>query len=429
MQFFKIMGQGILLFTVQKYMLGTIPFVVAAVWIIQKVYLQTSRQLRFLDLEAKAPVYSQFLETLEGLATIRAFGWEKECTVENIIRLEKSMSPLFALYCIQTWLSLVLDLMVAALAVLVVGLAVFFTGTTSGGQIGIALNVVLTFNSVLLRLAEGYTSLETALGAVSRLKNFNEQTTPEDKPGEDHIPDDQWPEKGEIEFRGVTASYGPDALALRNLSMKILPGQKVGICGRTGSGKSSLLSTLVRLLDMDSGTIIIDGLDLRTLPREIIRTRMIAIPQDTFILSETVRINADPGGLVSDALIIAALTKVGLWSVIEPRGGLDENMKKQPLSVGQQQLFCLARAMLRKSRILILDEATSNVDRETDQLMQRIIREEFAGHTIITVAHRLDTILDSDVVAVLDAGALVEFGNPKELLAQETSAFKSLHGQ
>jgi len=210
--------------------------------------------------------------------------------------------------------------------------------------------------------------------------------------------------------------------------MKISPGQKVGICGRTGSGKSSFLSTLLRLLDLDSGSIVIDGQDLSTLPREVVRTRMIAIPQDPFILSESTRLNADPGGKVSDDKIIAALTKVNLWSVIEPRGGLDENMKSQPLSHGQQQLFCLARAMLRTSKILILDEATSNVDRETDQLMQRIIREEFQGHTIITVAHRLDTIEDSDMVAVLDAGALVEFGNPKALLAKD-SFFKSLHGR
>jgi len=137
----------------------------------------------------------------------------------------------------------------------------------------------------------------------------------------------------------------------------------------------------------------------------------------------------DPAGIYEDAAIIAALTKVQLWSIIEPRGGLDENMKAQPLSTGQQQLFCLARAMLRSSKILILDEATSNVDHETDSLMQKIIREEFKEHTIITVAHRLDTILDSDMVAVLDAGALVEFGKPKELLAKEGSVFRSLHGR
>lgn len=189
------------------------------------------------------------------------------------------------------------------------------------------------------------------------------------------------------------------------------------------------MSSLLRLLDLDSGTIVIDGLDVQDLPREILRTRMIAIPQDAFIMNSSVRINADPSCLLLDSQIIAALTKVKLWSIISTRGGLDENMKSQPLSHGQQQLFCLARAMLRTSKILILDEATSNVDRETDLLMQRIIREEFAQHTILTVAHRLDTIVDSDMVAVMDAGRLVEFGEPKELLAREDSHFRSLHGR
>lgn len=429
MQGFKIIAQAILLFSVQVLMLISIPPFMLLVYIIQKIYLQTSRQLRFMDLEAKAPVYSHFLETLEGLSTIRAFGWEAQASKDNIAKLEFAMQPSFLLSVIQRWLNLVLDLVVAGLAILVVWLAVSFRGTTTGGQIGIALNVVLSFNSVLLRLAEGYTQLETGLGAIARLKTFNETTLPEDKPGEDQVPPADWPQKGEIEFRAVNASYGPDALALRNLSMTIHAGQKIGICGRTGSGKSSLLSTLLRLLDLDSGAIFIDGVDLSTLPRETIRTRMIAIPQDPFILSESVRINADPSHLIADEIIIAALEKVGLWTVIEPRGGLEENMKKQPLSVGQQQLFCLARAMLRTSKILVLDEATSNVDRETDLLMQRIIREEFAGHTIVTVAHRLDTILDSDVVAVLDAGALVELGPPGELLEREGSAFKALHGR
>jgi ATP-binding cassette subfamily C (CFTR/MRP) protein 1 len=192
------------------------------------------------------------------------------------------------------------------------------------------------------------------------------------------------------------------------------------------SGKSSLLLTLFRLLELDSGTIFIDGIDLRTLPREVIRTRMIAIPQDPFVLSSSVRANADPAGAATDAAIIDALTKVQLWDSIRVRGGLDAQMKAQPLSQGQQQLFCLARAMLRDSRVLVLDEATSNVDQETDTLMQRIIRREFARHTIITVAHRLDTIADADVVAVLSEGRLVEFGKPEELLARQ-SRFRELH--
>lgn len=194
------------------------------------------------------------------------------------------------------------------------------------------------------------------------------------------------------------------------------------------SGKSTLLSALLRLLDLDSGTILIDGLDLQTVKREEIRTRLVTIPQDPFIINETVRVNADPSKSVSDAVIIEALSKVELLETINSRGGLDAQMKTQPLSHGEQQLFCLARALMRKSKILILDEATSNVDGATDQLMQKIIRTEFKEHTIITVAHRLDTIMDSDMVAVLDSGRLVEFGPPQELLGTE-SLFKSMHGR
>lgn len=168
-------------------------------------------------------------------------------------------------------------------------------------------------------------------------------------------------------------------------------------------------------------------MDLQTLPREVIRSRMIAIPQDPFILSGSVRLNADPSGTVFDDRIIDALIKVHLWPVIEARGGLEINLLSHPLSQGQQQLFCLARAMLRRSRILILDEATSNADTETDQLMQSVIREEFKHHTIITVAHRLETIMDADRVAVLDSGRLVEFGEPRELLGRD-SIFRDLHG-
>ncbi len=178
---------------------------------------------------------------------------------------------------------------------------------------------------------------------------------------------------------------------------------------------------------MDSGTITIDGLDLQMLPRELIRSRMVAIPQDPFLLNGTIRLNADPTSTIADELIIAAMTKIHLWDILEARGGLDAEMTKEPLSHGQQQLFCLGRSLLRNgSKILILDEATSSTDVETNRLMQELIRVEFKHHTIITVAHRLDTILDSDKVAVLDGGRLVEFDNPKTLLAKD-SAFRKLY--
>jgi ATP-binding cassette subfamily C (CFTR/MRP) protein 1 len=173
---------------------------------------------------------------------------------------------------------------------------------------------------------------------------------------------------------------------------------------------------------------LIDGLDLQTIQREEIRSRLITIPQDPFIINETVRVNADPTRTMTDATIIESLSKVQLWEAINSRGGLDVQMQTQPLSHGQQQLFCLARALMKKSKILVLDEATSNVDGETDQLMQKIIRSEFKDHTIITVAHRLDTIVDSDLVAVLDRGRLMEVG-PPEVLLEKPSLFRDMYGK
>ena len=164
---------------------------------------------------------------------------------------------------------------------------------------------------------------------------------------------------------------------------------------------------------------------MATLPRETIRERLITIPQDPLILITSVRLNADPSGDLSDERVVDALAKVRLWDTIKERGGLSAELNMQSLSKGQQQLFALARAMLRKSTILILDEATSNVDPETDRIMQSVIREEFKNHTIITVAHRINTIMDSDKILVMDGGRSVEFGSPAELLSRD-SAFRRL---
>jgi ATP-binding cassette, subfamily C (CFTR/MRP), member 1 len=233
--------------------------------------------------------------------------------------------------------------------------------------------------------------------------------------------------------------------ALKDISLTIHPGQRLGICGRTGryiqfsnfyslsrlkvnSGKSSLLLTLLRLLDPQSGTILIDGYDLSIIPREIIRNRFVAIPQDPFILSDTIRTNIDPLGTLPDDLLIFTLTKVHLWTTISARGGLNAQMKAQPLSQGQQQLFCLAKAMLRNSKILILDEATSNLDEESERWIQEVIREEFKGWTIVMVAHRMESVLEMDMVAVLDKGELMEVGTPMELLGREGGVFRGLNG-
>jgi ATP-binding cassette subfamily C (CFTR/MRP) protein 1 len=203
-----ILAQGALIAQGSKFMAITIPFCTVAVYLLQKFYLLTSRQLRFLDLEARSPVYTHFLECLDGLSTIRAFGWEKALEEIQIRLLNTSQRPCYLLYCIQRWLALVLDLIVAALAVVVVALAVKLPNFSSGAAVGIALNNVLGFNQSLRVLVESWTQLETSLGAIARLKNFEATVVPEDRPEECQVPPENWPDRGAVEFRDVSASYG-----------------------------------------------------------------------------------------------------------------------------------------------------------------------------------------------------------------------------
>ncbi|KAF3000471.1 hypothetical protein E8E14_000532 [Neopestalotiopsis sp. 37M] len=461
---FSVLSQCILIGLIQPFITVTLPFTIIAVYLIQKVYLATSRQLRFLDLEARSLVNASFLETLEGVATIRAFGWQKSFIRDNAIKLDLSLRPDYTLLCIQRWLGLVLDLIVPGLAVGVIGLAFALKGSTTGGQIGIALNVVLRANHSLLRLVEAWTKLETSLGSISRLRAFERDVRPEDEPGRAKSLPPSWPARGAIELTKVSASYRPPALALNNISVAIAPGTKVGVVGRTGCGKSSLLLSLVRLVELEGqGTICIDGSNICDFSRDAVRARLIVVPQDPmFIATDTVRQNLDIAGAnVSDDDIVHALERVGLWDPLQARelengkellspedqdtsgseeqlsvsgddstvATLDRTMGSLPLSQGQQQLFSLARALLMRpyrGRVVLLDEATSNVDSETDDLMQTLVREEFKEHTVITVAHRLDTIMDKDVVLVLDAGKLAESGRPSKLVGRADGLFREL---
>ncbi len=286
----------------------------------------------------------------------------------------------------------------------------------------------MSFNEALAQIIQTWTRLETSLGAISRLISFTAQTKSEHLPGEaQHVPEN-WPLHGSIEFKNVAASYTSDKnLVIRNLNMSIQPGEKIGICGRSGSGKSSLITTLFRMLEVTEGSsITIDGIDITKLPREIVRSRLNAIPQESFFIRGSVRANADPRQQHTDATIIASIMKVHLWDLVASKGGLDTELDAEFFSHGQRQLFCLARAILRKSKVVILDEATSSVDTKSDELMQEVIRKEFQNSTIIAVAHRLDTILDFDKIALLSAGELKEFDTPQALLGRR-SWFRDLY--
>lgn len=352
-----------------------------------------------------------------------------------------------------------MQLVVAGLAVVLISLATQLK--TNAGLTGASLISLLNFGDTLSHLIMSYTILETCLGAVNRLRTFSETVKPEDQPDEDIEPPQSWPEEGKITMKNVSASYGsvsespseresdqsekedtPDERVLRDINLVISPGQKVALCGRTGSGKSSLILLMARMLDMtpsSGGSVIIDDIDLRGIHRATLRERLIAIPQDAVFLPDgtSIQLNVDPLKVATKEECVSALQAVSLSGFVEARGGIDSTMSSDELSAGQKQLFSLARAILRKrvrdrvtnrqGGILLLDEVSSNVDGDTDRAMQEIIKSEFAAYTILMVSHRLEMVVDYfDRVVVLDQGAIVETGVPKELIEIEGSRFGEL---
>ncbi|KAF7550053.1 hypothetical protein G7Z17_g5969 [Cylindrodendrum hubeiense] len=398
----------------------SIPFVVATLVLIQRFYVRTSKQLRVLEIEHKAPLFSHFLESINGLATIRAFGWVQPYADKNLTRLDDAQKPAYLLNCIQRWLTLVLDLVVAFLTIILVVFAVTLREKVNPSLLGVALVNMMRLGGNMKGIILYWSILETSLGAITRIRSFSEKTPTELEPGEDRQLMDNWPARGTLEVNNLSVQYD------------IKHGEKLGVCGRSGSGKSSLVQALLRMADVVDGQITLDGEDLTKVPRPIIRERLSCLTQDPFLFSDSIRFNTDPVGKYSDEAIVKALARVGIWSVIKTKVGedknpLDEKMDENFLSHGQRQLFCLARALLKKGSLLILDEPTSSVDSQTDARIQEVIRSEFSDCTIIMIAHRLDTLLDFDKIAVLDRGSLVEFGAPQELLANETGAFARLY--
>ncbi|GJN77161.1 hypothetical protein PLIIFM63780_000650 [Purpureocillium lilacinum] len=426
-QFMSAIVSAVFVFIGSGYVAAAIPACLALLILLQFYYLRTSRQLRLLDIEAKAPLFSQFLETVNGIACIRAYGWTQNYSDRNYNALNASQKPFYLLYCIQRWLTLVLDLFNAGVAIMLVGIATNIqNGSTS--FLGVALFNIVTFSSTLQTLVTAWTQVEMALGAINRIRSFVKTVKDENVATEIEEVPEEWPQHGAISFTNVSASYETSSEpVLKDISFSIQPGEKIAICGRTGSGKSSLVSAILRMLEIDSGTISIDGVDVSTISRQEIRRRLITLPQEPFFIHGSVRENIDPQEGATDERIQEVLRSVDMWNFFETRGGLDELLDDDKLSHGQRQLFCLARAILKQGKILIMDEATSSVDSDTDTVMQRVLREEFAGRTMIAIAHKLQTILDFDRVLLLDKGQIVETGNPQELLANDTSAFRALY--
>ncbi|GBF89551.1 canalicular multispecific organic anion transporter [Raphidocelis subcapitata] len=396
---------------------------------VQRLYIATSRELKRLDSVAFSPIFQHYGETLTGLPTIRAFGRQDFFASINRTNLEESNRAWWPIQLLNRWLSMRLELTGAML--------VFFTAVAVGvllprnaGLAGFALTSALNLTGTLAWLVRQTTELEVAMNSVERMVEYQDEA--EEAPALTAVrPPPLWPQHGAITATKLQVRYRPDLpLVLKGISFEVAARQKVGICGRTGCGKSTLMMTLFRILEPCGGSITIDGVDIGKIGLRDLRSRLSLVPQDPVIFSGSVRSNLDPfGEAPGDGAIWEALRRAGVDDAVRALGsGLDSSIQEggTNLSAGQRQLLCMARALLRSTRVLVLDEATSNVDAASDALIQATIRTAFADCTVLTIAHRLHTIGDADRVMVLDAGQLVEFDSPGRLMGVRGGVFRGM---
>uniref|UniRef100_A0A8C1PEQ3 Uncharacterized protein n=1 Tax=Cyprinus carpio TaxID=7962 RepID=A0A8C1PEQ3_CYPCA len=398
-------------------------------YFVQRFYVATSRQLRRLDSVSRSPIYSHFGETVSGISVIRAYGHQQRFLKQNEDTIDQNLKSVYPWIVSNRWLAMRLEFLGNLVVFFSALFAVISRDSLNSGLVGLSISYALNVTQTLNWLVRMTSELETNIVAVERVREYAEIKNEAPWITSNRPPDD-WPTAGNIHFENYKVRYRPELeLILHGITCDIQSTEKIGIVGRTGAGKSSLTNCLFRIIEASEGQILVDGIDISTLGLHDLRSRLTIIPQDPVLFSGTLRMNLDPFEKFSDEEIWSVLELAHLKDYV--RGlptGLQHEVSEggENLSVGQRQLLCLARALLRKSRILILDEATAAVDLETDDLIQNTIRTEFSHCTVLTIAHRLNTILDSSRVMVLDSGKIVEFDSPSVLLNNKQGHFYAM---
>ncbi|KAF7589950.1 hypothetical protein BBP40_003489 [Aspergillus hancockii] len=422
------------------------------------VYLNSSRDLKRLESVQRSPLYQQFGETLNGIVTIRAYGDGPRFLVDNHRRINDYNRPHIYLWATNRWLALRVDIAGALVSFFTAVFVLLSIGRIDAGAAGLALTYAVTFTENVLWLVRLYSEVQQSMNSVERVKEYLEVEQEAAGIIPESRPPAHWPSGGAVEFDNYTTRYRPDLdPVLRNVSFTVQPGEKVGIVGRTGAGKSSLALALFRGLEAEKGHIVIDDVDIATIGLRDLRESITIVPQDPTLFTGTIRSNLDPFDLFTDEQIFTALRRVhligsGTSGATTPMTGstdpssmpngangavvldnkniflsLDTPISESGsnLSQGQRQLMCLARAFLKNPKVLMMDEATASIDYNTDAKIQETLRE-LRDSTIITIAHRLQTIIDYDKVLVLDHGRVVEYDHPWTLINQQDGIFRGM---
>ncbi|KHG28682.1 ABC transporter C family member 4 [Gossypium arboreum] len=388
-------------------------------------YLASSRELTRLDSITKAPVIHYFSESISGVMTIRAFGKEDRFCQENANRVNSSLCMDFHNNGSNEWLGFRLEFIGSVVLCLSTMFMILLPSSiVKPENVGLSLSYGLSLNGVLFMSIYFSCYVENRMVSVERIKQFSSIQPEAAWHNKNHLPPPNWPAHGNVELKDLQVRYRPSTpLVLKGITLSINGGEKIGVVGRTGSGKSTLIQAFFRLVEPTAGKIIIDDIDICMLGLHDLRSRFGIIPQEPVLFEGSVRSNIDPAGQFPDEEIWKSLERCQLKDVVASKPDKLDSLvvdNGDNWSMGQRQLLCLGRVMLKRSRLLFMDEATASVDSQTDSIIQKIIREDFAACTIISIAHRIPTVMDCDRVLVVDAGKAKEFDKPSRLLETPT---------
>ncbi|KAK0521189.1 hypothetical protein OC834_006756 [Tilletia horrida] len=462
-QFWTVLGTIGLVIYSYNWLGVMFPPLIIIYAVVQAYYRRTSREAKRLDSILRSRLYASFGETLTGLASIRAFRAQKRFVRMNEVNIDYNNRAYYLTIAVQRWLSVRMDFLGNVL-ILGIGLAaVGFRRSISPAVLGVALTYTLQITQSLSQMVQQLAQVEQDFNVVERVLHYADLPPEGEKILPSDPPEDEWPTEGAIEFRNVQLRYREGLpLVLKGVSFTVRPGERVGVVGRTGAGKSSLLVALWRMAPLAGGQILIDGRDIGALGFETLRRRICIVPQDSVIFDHSLRFNVDPTGRATDAEMNAALRQVGLIvdddenddgaktpvevaevraegekvaesGVATPKEGakqarrftLDMPCREDSFSAGQRQLIALARAIVKNTKVLALDEATSSADVESDATIQRWIAKHM-DRTLLCIAHRLNTICFYDRVLVMDKGEVAEFDAPLTLFDRPNSIFRSM---
>uniref|UniRef100_A0A8C8J8M1 Uncharacterized protein n=1 Tax=Oncorhynchus tshawytscha TaxID=74940 RepID=A0A8C8J8M1_ONCTS len=389
---------------------------------VQRFYVATSRQLKRLESVTRSPIYSHFSETVTGSSVIRAYGRRDAFVLMSDVKVDDNQKSYYPGIVANRWLGVRIEFIGNCIVLFAALFAVIGKNNLNPGLVGLSVSYALLVTMSLNWMVRMTSDLESNIVAVERVKEYSETKIEAPWEVEDKKPSPDWPSQGKVEFLDYSVRYreGLD-LVLKNLTLSVVGGEKIGIVGRTGAGKSSMTLCLFRLLEAAGGEITIDGVKISEIGLHDLRSKLTIIPQEPVLFSGSLRMNLDPFEKYNDGEVWKALELSHLNKFVSNQPAkleLECSEGGENLSVGQRQLVCLARALLRKTRILILDEATAAIDLETDDLIQSTIRTQFEDCTVFTIAHRLNTIMDYTRVLVLDKGQVAEFDTPSKLLSK-----------